>query len=369
MDKTLDLFMKSGGSAFAIDDAQKIVLWNRCAEKMTGYAAYETIGEPCWRVLQGCDIGGHNFCRPNCPVIEQIRQGDSPPAFNMLITHNHGHTVPVNVGTIYRQGNGLPGRLIHLLWPTVEAELPDTKQLRVQLFGVPSVHRPDGTLVEGSLWQRVKVRALFVFLLLNERQSVDRQTLLRTFWPDLSRKQALHNLNTTIYNLRRSLEPDLARGSRSQYIRYQAGRYSIRKKNSSVDVLDFMQHIKNGQIEIDPRQALSQYQQAVELYQGGCLDEFIALGDWFGRKQKRIDGLYIGALEAVAGLQLELGYMEPARQSYLEVLALDPLRRHSRRQLFHLLATENETLPLQAQNILDAQIDLQMRLHEDEKIG
>jgi two-component SAPR family response regulator len=191
---------------------------------------------------------------------------------------------------------------------------------------------------------------------------------LRTFWPDLSRQQALHNLNTTIYNLRRSLEPDLARGSRSRYIRYQAGRYSIRKKNISVDVLDFMQHIKNGQIEIDPRQALSQYQQAVELYQGGCLDEFTTLGDWFSRKQKRIDDLYIGVLETVAGLQLELGYMESARQSYIDVLALDPLRRHSRQQLLYLLAAENENALLRAQNILDTQIDLQMRLHRDEKV-
>jgi len=174
MDKTLDLFMKSGGSAFAIDDAQKIVLWNQCAEKMTGHAAYETIGEPCWRVLQGCDINGRNFCRPNCPVIKQIQRGDSPPAFNMLVTHNHGHTVPVNIGTIYRQSNGQPARLIHLLWPTSEPELPHVGQLRVQLFGLPSVHQPDDTPVEGSLWQRAKVRALFVFLLLNENYSVAR---------------------------------------------------------------------------------------------------------------------------------------------------------------------------------------------------
>lgn len=346
MDKTLDIFMKSGGSAFAIDDTQKIVLWNQCAEKMTGYDAYETIGEPCWRVLQGCDINGRNFCRPNCSVMKQIRQGDSPPAFNMLVTHNHGHTVPVSMGTIYRQSNGLPARLIHLLWPTSESELPHTGQLRIQLFGLLSVHQPDGTPVEGSLWQRVKVRALSVFLALNESRSVDRQTLLTTFWPDLPREQALHNLNTTIYNLRRSLEPNLARGSHSQYICYQAGRYSIRKKNISVDVLDFMQHIKNGQIEIDPRQALSQYQQAIALYERGCLDEFIMLGDWFSRKQKRIDDLYIGVLKTMAGLQLELGYMESARQSYLEALTLDPLRRHSRQQLFYLLAAENETMPL-----------------------
>lgn len=337
MDTTLDLFMKAGDSAFAIDDAQTILLWNRTAEKTTGYAAYETIGKPCWRVFQGCDTKGRAFCRRDCPLIQQVRQGKSPPAFNLFTTHNYGHLVPVNMSTIYRPENGLPSRLIHLFRPLAVAHTENIGQLRVQLFGPILVQQPDGTAVAGQLWRRIKVRALLAFLALQAGRSIARQTLLDTLWPTLPYDDALHNLNTTIYNLRRSLEPDLMQGNQSRYIQYQGGHYYLSKKYLWVDVIDFKQQIKNGQAEIEPQQALIYYQQAARLYQDDYLTEFVSISHWFREEQKRIHDLYVGLLETMADLHLDLGQEELACNLYLKVIARAPSRRHSRQRLLSLL--------------------------------
>ena len=43
---------------FAIDQGQRLVLWNKAAERLLGFQASEVLGRPCYEVLAGRDRAG-----------------------------------------------------------------------------------------------------------------------------------------------------------------------------------------------------------------------------------------------------------------------------------------------------------------------
>jgi DNA-binding SARP family transcriptional activator len=62
-------------------------------------------------------------------------------------------------------------------------------------------------------------------LALKRGRPIHRKALLKALWAELDHSAAIHNLNTTVYGLRRSLEPTLSRGSNSRYIHRQGDCY------------------------------------------------------------------------------------------------------------------------------------------------
>ena len=49
------------------DEERTILSWNRAAEELTGIAASEAVGKPCWDVLGGVDERGSLICHPGEP--------------------------------------------------------------------------------------------------------------------------------------------------------------------------------------------------------------------------------------------------------------------------------------------------------------
>jgi two-component SAPR family response regulator len=128
----------------------------------------------------------------------------------------------------------------YLLKPVSRARFDQTIQRIHSLFDikpedepVSQLHRPmvhlfgklelSGTKEKMDNWRTAKVRELFAFFLHNRNRSIYRDTLLETLWEDMSLNQALANMNTSNYYLRRHLEKSGA----DITLHYDSGYYSI----------------------------------------------------------------------------------------------------------------------------------------------
>jgi len=114
-DETLDRIARSKEAVFAIDSADRIVLWNKRAEELLGRPARAVLGKRCYEVLAGRDAQGNIYCYRNCPVAFQAREKQSQPVARF----------PLQVPT----GNG------------------GERWVEMSLFAIPSYHPALSTVV------------------------------------------------------------------------------------------------------------------------------------------------------------------------------------------------------------------------------
>jgi PAS domain S-box-containing protein len=115
-DETLDRIARSKEAVFAIDSADRIVLWNKRAEELLGRPARTVLGKRCYDVLAGRDAQGNIYCYRNCPVAYQAREKTAEPVSRF----------PLQV----QSGNGA-----------------ERKWVEMSLFAVPSYHPALSTVV------------------------------------------------------------------------------------------------------------------------------------------------------------------------------------------------------------------------------
>ena len=345
-DTFLSVFDKTQDGAYAVDGDQKIVFWNKSAETMMGYTQEEAIGKSCWELLKGHTPEGNGTCQHNCNVLNGINQGEDGRCFDLLVQHHDGHRLLINVSTLplpHDPRKVDQPRLMHLTrFLADQPMLPG--RLRIHLLGPTVVWRPDGTLVEGPLWRRIKVRALLVFLAL-KRGPVPRETLIETLWPDLEYEAGLRNLNTTVYNLRRSLEPDLKRGSDSIYIIYEGGNYNLNNGQSHwMDVQAFEQGLRRARLERNRERAIKIYKEILALYRGEYLTDLGNTEICSAGEQHRLQERHLAALEELGLLYEQVGKEKEAKEIYQNIVALDHTRESACQRLMRLLISQGDTI-------------------------
>jgi PAS domain S-box/diguanylate cyclase (GGDEF) domain len=85
---------------YFVDREKRVLLWNRGAEKITGYSASEIVGEPCSsRRLCHVDSSGRLLCLNGCPIQRAVDTG-VPIEAEAYLQHKLGHRIPVKVKTI-----------------------------------------------------------------------------------------------------------------------------------------------------------------------------------------------------------------------------------------------------------------------------
>ncbi len=339
MDKILGIFSNTKDGAYAVDGNQRIIFWNQAAEEMFGYTADEAVGHVCWQLLHGHSADGKQVCQNQCGILQHIKKGAPGDYFDLLVKHRNGHNVLVNVSTLplLTENNSVEQpHLMHLA--RFQAKQPlQPNRLRIHLLGPMLVWRPDGSLVEGPLWQRVKVRALLVYLAL-KRGPVSREVLVDILWPDLNYTAALRNLNTTVYNLRRSLEPGLSKGSDSQFISYKSGYYLLDGHSEHwLDVDAFEKGIHRARIEREPHKSIDIYKDALALYRGEYLFDLGNTQISSTGEQHRFYERNLSGLEELAMLYEQTYQDDAAKDIYLKIMAIDPCRESACQKLMRLL--------------------------------
>lgn len=105
----LELLADAPDGAYAVDMNQRIIFWNRGADRLLGYRADEVIGKRCYQVIGGLSEQEAPVCASNCTAILWARSGQVAPAHTVL-THS-------------KDGNPKWLSITHVLLPAAKREL------------------------------------------------------------------------------------------------------------------------------------------------------------------------------------------------------------------------------------------------------
>lgn len=340
MNDITELFNHTGDGAITVDENQRIISWNAAAAAMLGYTREEVLGEKCWELLLGHTVDGKLFCKPNCSIRRKLEDDKLIVSFDLLVRHKSGDWVRVNVSTIPippAENEGKSGKLVHLWRPLGGTAVP-RQRLCIHLLGATTVTRCDGQMVGGALWSRVKVRALLAYLAIQRGQPVSRERLIEVLWPDLDYQAALHNLNTTVYNLRHSLEPNLKKASQSAFVAYQCGQYFLADAEIHwIDTRAFEDHIRTARRATNSLDKIDAYKSAIALYRGDYLADLDGTNIWSNGERAHYQLLYLAAMNELGQEYEAQGQDDEAERWYVRVLAVDPCRENTAQRLIRLL--------------------------------
>jgi PAS domain S-box-containing protein len=91
---------RAGDGAFVIGGDGRILLWNRSAERVLGYAARDVLGRPCCEVFAGYDDDGNRLCYQGCHVMSLVRMDEPIQSFDMRTRTKPGRPVWINVSVL-----------------------------------------------------------------------------------------------------------------------------------------------------------------------------------------------------------------------------------------------------------------------------
>lgn len=179
-----------------------------------------------------------------------------------------------------------------------------------------------------------KVRSLLAYLLIHRHSPHGRTRLAGLFWSDMPEEQARRNLNTTLWRLRRLLEPPpippgtylLAEGDTLAF--NSASHYWL-------DVDEFRSRIEVAKSQPPSAPAeIQNLQAAVELYRAPFLEDLY--DDWVLREQEWLRELYLDALQRLLTGYRARGDYTAALACGQRLIATDPLREETHRELMDL---------------------------------
>jgi PAS domain S-box-containing protein len=100
MDDLFEIFANTADGAFIIDEEQQIIFWNQAAQEILGYTSDEIIGQPCYKILRGCDDKGHIVCHHDCNVSLSARTGDTVTNYDLVTCTKSGEMRWINVSIL-----------------------------------------------------------------------------------------------------------------------------------------------------------------------------------------------------------------------------------------------------------------------------
>jgi len=83
---------------YFVDRERRITLWNKAAERITGFTRAEVLGKRCAdNLLRHVDERGNSLCEGACPLSHTLGDGQQRST-SVFLHHKNGHRVPVAIG-------------------------------------------------------------------------------------------------------------------------------------------------------------------------------------------------------------------------------------------------------------------------------
>ncbi len=156
----LPAFERSADGAYAVDFDQRIVSWNRSAERLLGYRAPDVLGKRCYDLIAGGDHSGHPFCGPDCAVIECARRGKAMENYDVRTRTAAGKSVLINISIVVLAGRSKRSTLtVHLFREITERRRKEMR-LRRELSQSAAPQEPDGKDQAGARLTRREMEVL-----------------------------------------------------------------------------------------------------------------------------------------------------------------------------------------------------------------
>jgi DNA-binding SARP family transcriptional activator len=197
-----------------------------------------------------------------------------------------------------------------------------------------------GRVVPDAAYRRRKARAVLAMLAC-ARAPVHRDALLAAHWPDLEPERGLAALHSTLYALRRALEPAEGpeRASSSLVVAQGPAFRLVLGPEDAWDAAEFLAAVREAVAPGGER--LGRLLAAQEAYGGPVLPEW-AHCDWIEPLRTQVEEAHLRVVEALAEEHSARGEMAAAISRYRLLLAIEPEREGWHRALMRAYAAAGE---------------------------
>lgn len=199
----------------------------------------------------------------------------------------------------------------------------------IKLFGRLDVADPDGSLIPVT---GGKQQALLCALALAGDQPLTRNKLINLLWGDRFDDQARQSLRQAVSKLRQILNRD-----GEDVLWANADQVGLTMDSVDIDVHVFEKLARTGVVE--------NLYKAEALYTDALLDGFSAgreFDEWLGAERTRLSDMACKIFSQIADERVRGGQSAEAIEMAQRLIALDPLREHSHRQLMRILAQSGQ---------------------------
>jgi len=180
-------------------------------------------------------------------------------------------------------------------------------------------------------------QSLLAYLLLKGNRGHPREVLADIFWGDFSERSARSCLRTTLWRLRRQLEPDgIPRGT--YLVATSTGEVSFNRESEywlDVEVfetqVDLVLATPADTIEATQARRL---ESALKLYTGELMEGFY--DDWVLRERERLRSMYLNSLIRLMQFYRRQGFYEQSLAYGQKVLDQDPVREDIHQAMIRL---------------------------------
>jgi LuxR family transcriptional regulator, maltose regulon positive regulatory protein len=196
--------------------------------------------------------------------------------------------------------------------------------LRIVTLGAMRVSVGDLDIAADS-WRSARARRLFELLLVRGFRWVPADEVIETLWPEIDPEKARGSLWQSVYQLRRTLEPDLVEPRASRYVRVEEPGYRLEPGDGHLyDAAELEAAVRSADrlaAAGRARAAEPHYTRALELYKGEFLGEF-PYEEFLAPTREHLRELHLRACGRLAALRA-------AARAWAEVV---PLCRRSLRE-------------------------------------
>ena len=171
--------------------------------------------------------------------------------------------------------------------------------LKVYLFGKFRVFQGDQE-VPDKRWKSKKAQMIFKYLLFMRcRGYLKKEVLMELLWPEDDPVRTAKRFHVALASLRKTLEPEIARGTPSAYISRSGDGYSIDIGDTgTLDIEEFNAELKLAGAENNPEISIGHYLRAILMYQGDFLEEDLYI-PWCDEERERFKEEYLSVLAKI----------------------------------------------------------------------
>lgn len=110
-----DLVNSTTDPAFAVDDKQRFICWNKAAAQLLSKLRANFPVLPCYKVIRGLTGEGMAFCRPDCCLLQTARTSGEMPGKTLFIRTRQGLVLGVTVTSLVVRATTDEPQIIHVL--------------------------------------------------------------------------------------------------------------------------------------------------------------------------------------------------------------------------------------------------------------
>lgn len=247
---------------------------------------------------------------------------------------------PIGKDRLKRTVDRLRDRLGRPSAAVVEPVSDKPRPIRMTLFRQVRLEDETGQLAP-IRWRTNKAQELFLYLLQHRDQLVRKSVLIDLLWPEYDPVKAYAQLYTTVYHIRKKLEPYAA------YFKLTNAMdgYMLSMEHVQLDV-DIWETFMNAGRPLN-EQTIGEYERIEEMFAGEYLEDYDYV--WAEQERYRLGESWLRMALQMAGWYLEHGELDKSEALYTKICTLQPLTEEAHFALMKIYAARNNRLSVQRQ--------------------